>query len=245
MLIHALRPFALSILFIAAASARSQMTGIQGMPYTSTKKMTIVQKLADGTMINRVSTMLDARDSQGRTMHEDTMDGVQGHVKHTVIIDPVAHTTTRWVSSQKQALRMHFPDPGAPVASTGTASLGSGSVGTSVITTSGAVSLDPNLRPERRVEKLGVKTVAGVYAEGTRTTLIYPAGFMGSDRPITSTSEMWMSPDLKIIVLSINEDPRTGTQTIELTNLDRSEPDPALFQVPEGYTIRDQTPGSN
>ena len=77
MLIHALRSFALSILFIAAASALCQMTGIQGMPYTATKKMTIVQRLADGTMINRVSTMLDARDSQGRTMHEDTMDGVQ------------------------------------------------------------------------------------------------------------------------------------------------------------------------
>ena len=141
---------------------------------------------------------------------------------------------------------MHFPETPVSGPPTGTASLGSGSVGTSVITTSSsAVSLDPNLRPERRVEKLGVKTVAGVYAEGTRTTLTYPAGFMGSDRLITSTSEMWMSPDLKIIVLSITEDPRTGTQTIELTNLDRSEPDPTLFQVPEGYTIRDQTPGSN
>ncbi len=245
MLTRALRSFALAILLIASGAALTQMTGIQGMPYIATKKMTTVQRLADGTMINRVTTMFDARDSQGRTMHVDVLDGAQGHINHTVIIDPVARTTTSWFSSQKQATRLHFQDPRAP------ALPGSGSSVTAAITsssgstrTTGVVSTDPNQRPERRVEKLGVKTVAGVYAEGTRTTVIYPAGFMGNDRPITSTSEMWMAPDLKIIVLSTQEDPRSGTQTIELTNLDRSEPDPSVFQVPEGVTIKDQIPGS-
>lgn len=78
-----------------------------------------------------------------------------------------------------------------------------------------------------------------------RTTITYPAGSFGNDRPIVAVNEKWTSPDLRIILLSINEDPRSGTQTTEVTNLDRAEGDPTLFQVPEGYTIRDQTLGSN
>jgi hypothetical protein len=42
-----------------------------------------------------------------------------------------------------------------------------------------------------------------------------------------------------------DDDPRTGTRITEVTNLDRGEPNPALFQVPEGYTMRDRYPGKN
>jgi len=84
-----------------------------------------------------------------------------------------------------------------------------------------------------------------VYAEGTRVTTTYPVGSLGNDRPIVNVRETWTSPDLRLVVLSTDEDPRTGKQTTEVINLDHGEPDPALFQVPEGYTIRDQTPGSN
>jgi hypothetical protein len=66
-----------------------------------------------------------------------------------------------------------------------------------------------------------------------------------TDRPIVNVRETWTAPDLKIIVYTTDDDPRTGSRTTELINLDRAEPDPALFQVPEGYTIKDQYPGSN
>jgi hypothetical protein len=42
--------------------------------------------------------------------------------------------------------------------------------------------------------------------------------------------------------MSVNEDPRTGTATMELTDLEKGEPDPTLFQVPEGYTVKDRAP---
>ena len=32
-------------------------------------------------------------------------------------------------------------------------------------------------------------------------------------------------------------DPRFGTRVTQLTNITRSEPDPALFQVPSDYTV--------
>jgi hypothetical protein len=104
-----------------------------------------------------------------------------------------------------------------------------------------AAGADPNLRPSMQHESLSGKTINGIYAEGVRMTQTYPVGYFGNDRPIVVVHETWTAPDLKIIVLTTSDDPRTGTRTTEVTNIDRSEPDPALFQVPEGYTIRDRS----
>jgi hypothetical protein len=53
--------------------------------------------------------------------------------------------------------------------------------------------------------------------------------------------ETWYSPELKITLFPVNSDPRTGTRTTEVTEIDRTEPDPAVFQVPDGYTVKDAT----
>ena len=175
----------------------------------------------------------------------------------TTVTDPVAYTTTMWSTGTKVATTFHMPENPRIPAPSGVPSLGSGSgVMSSVVTSSNVVMttagvsgavidsspLDPNLRPSRQTEKLGSKTIAGVYAEGTRVTTTYPVGSLGNDRPIVNVRETWTSPDLRLVVLSTDEDPRTGKQTTEVINLDHGEPDPALFQVPEGYTIRDQPP---
>jgi hypothetical protein len=77
----------------------------------------------------------------------------------------------------------------------------------------------------------------GVLVQGQRTTTVYPEGFFGNDRPITTVNETWTSPDLKIMVLSKTSDPRSGESTTRLTNISRAEPDPSLFQVPPDYQI--------
>jgi hypothetical protein len=56
------------------------------------------------------------------------------------------------------------------------------------------------------------------------------------------THETWVSEELMLAVMQIDDDPRTGVRTMELTDIERGEPDPALFQVPEGYTVKDQYP---
>jgi hypothetical protein len=86
---------------------------------------------------------------------------------------------------------------------------------------------------------LGTETIEGVLAEGKRTTIVYPIGAVGNDRPITTVSETWMSTDLKTVVLSKHSDPRSGESTTRLTNISRAEPDPALFQIPSDYEIVD------
>jgi hypothetical protein len=271
MLIPVSRPLALTVLLVSSAAALAQTLPSAGNPYTAVKKTTIIQKLTDGTTINRENSSTEARDSQGRTMQQNSMSQMQGqNITHTNVMDPVARTTTIWLSQGKQATRIHMPDlRGAAQQSGPTAmGLGSGSIGavsnvtsfpqtirtggtgtatetTGIVTMTAGSVRDPNLRPERKTEKLGGKTIAGVYAEGTRLTVTYPVGFFGNDKPIITFHETWMSSDLKLVVLNVDDDPRTGTRITEVTNLDRGEPNPALFQVPEGYTIRDQYPGTN
>ena len=68
------------------------------------------------------------------------------------------------------------------------------------------------------------RDIEGVRAEGTRTTMTIPAGQIGNELPINIVSERWFSPDLKVLVMSRQSDPRFGETTYRLTNLSRAEP---------------------
>lgn len=94
-------------------------------------------------------------------------------------------------------------------------------------------------QPQISRESLGTQTIEGMLAEGTRTTMIFPVGAVGNDRPLTTVHETWTSPELKITVLSKESDPRQGESTTRLTNISRAEPDATLFQVPPDYQIID------
>jgi hypothetical protein len=50
-----------------------------------------------------------------------------------------------------------------------------------------------------------------------------------------------MSTQYDIPLLTITNDPRTGKRTDEVTEFQPGEPDPALFQIPKGYTVRERT----
>ncbi len=97
--------------------------------------------------------------------------------------------------------------------------------------------VDPAMRPQITHESLGEQTIEGVLTRGNRTTTIYPVGAFGNDRPISTTTELWTSPDLGILVLEKRFDPRTGETTTAMTNINRAEPDASLFQVAPDYQL--------
>ena len=51
-------------------------------------------------------------------------------------------------------------------------------------------------------------------------------------------SETWFSPDLRMVMESTQSDPRFGQTTYIVTDLDQSDPDKRMFQVPPGYTLQ-------
>jgi hypothetical protein len=98
----------------------------------------------------------------------------------------------------------------------------------------------PNDMGEAIHEDLGTQLITGVETAGTRDTVIYNAGLFGNDRKMTIEREYWYSPKLGFNLLSKRSDPRIGSQTFTATNLILSEPDPKLFDLPEGFKVVDR-----
>jgi hypothetical protein len=117
--------------------------------------------------------------------------------------------------------------------------LGGGGPGTMLPGPIGTLGVVIKDLPPAKKEDLGTQTIEGVRAEGTRTTTTLPAGAIGNERPIVVVGERWFAPELGVVVLSKHSDPRLGNTTYRLTNLRRSDPEAALFQVPEGYTVKE------
>ena len=93
-----------------------------------------------------------------------------------------------------------------------------------------------------RVETLESREIEGVRAEGTRTVRTIPAGAMGNLLPIEIVNERWMSPELKVVLMTRRYDPRFGETVYRLTNLVRGEPSADLFKVPADFKTEDVRP---
>jgi len=106
-----------------------------------------------------------------------------------------------------------------------------------------AVRREPgNKLDEQTEERLQDRVIEGVLASGIRRTTMIPSGAIGNEQAIKIVSEEWTSPDLQILVMTDRTDPRVGHSTYRLLKIVRSDPDPALFQVPADYTLQ-QIPG--
>ena len=62
---------------------------------------------------------------------------------------------------------------------------------------------------------------------------------MGNDRPMVSMREFWWSPQLGINLISIVDEPQSGTQVFTVKELSTAEPELSLFEIPAGYTVVD------
>jgi hypothetical protein len=103
----------------------------------------------------------------------------------------------------------------------------------------GATFMRHSSKHEAKTEKLEARPFDGVMAEGTRSTVTIPAGEIGNEMPIQIVDERWYSPELQVVVMTRHSDPRYGETTYRLTNISRTEPAAALFQVPSDYTVKD------
>jgi hypothetical protein len=87
---------------------------------------------------------------------------------------------------------------------------------------------------------LGKQLNAGVETIGRRVISNLNPRVFGNDRMMTIEREFWYSPKLGFDMLSKRTDPRYGTQTFTVTNLILSDPDPQLFELPAGFTLKDK-----
>jgi hypothetical protein len=94
--------------------------------------------------------------------------------------------------------------------------------------------------PQTETTELGSRSIDGAATQGLRTTMTFPAGFMGSDRPVVVTTEAWVSEERKIVVMSTRDGPMKSSWVTKTSNYRSVDPDPELFQIPPGYVVMDE-----
>ena len=90
-------------------------------------------------------------------------------------------------------------------------------------------------------EDLGIRDIEGVPAHGIRESQTIADGKDGKE--VVMTDEYWYSQELRMNLMVKHSDPRKGTTTMTVTQVTRTEPDPAFFAIPEGYTHPGAQPG--
>jgi hypothetical protein len=216
---------------------------VKGAPFSATANSETTQTLPDGTTIHHITSSALYRDGQGRSRREVTLSGfgpLQTSGKaHTMITigDPVAGAHYMLDPEKKVAHKMNSP--------TGKRGAGSTDKAQAFEQRMHQRMANEEASGEVKKESLGTQVINGVTAEGTRITRTIPAGQIGNDKPIQSVFERWYSPDLQLVVMSTRTDPRWGTTTYALTNVQRAEPAATLFTVPSDYTVQEGRPGGH
>jgi len=179
-----------------------------------------------------------ARDAEGRVRSE----GVTGEFKrdtgpdtgtdaeqHTIrICDPIAQTLTQ-IDTLNSTAKIIHSQPALPRTAT---TLPHRSF------CSTRLPLE-NKSPLMTVEDLGIQNIEGVQAHGVR---MRRSPISTADSGVASfgdtITDRWCSDELSAVVLTVTENSKTGRKTtIAMKNIERTEPDASLFQIPQDYSI--------
>jgi hypothetical protein len=203
---------------------------IPNAPFTATLVTEWARPAGGSATITLINQRQLARDAAGR-LYEQRWElvpkngDVKSHMNWIQIADPAQHTLYNCNVSTQVCDLMTWNDARDLAAAT---------------------PLPPMNGPMRgnrgtiQTEGLGTRMIAGMETTGTRVTTVWNPGVMGNDAPVTEVRETWRSAPLAVNLLSIRTGPLIGTQTFTITELDANPPDPALFEPPAGFQVRDQ-----
>ncbi len=217
-----------------AGLALPNVAQVAQLPYMAEFKILQWQRVANGVAVPYETTVIAARDSQGRKMTAKTvspMGADQKAITHFQAFDPVAHAGFSWSSPGREATVMAIPLFGAIPQGCGYATFGIGYA-----------------NEKTTKEDLGTKTIQGVLARGRRlstTATVEPIGKnkKHKQQPVTikvRSTELWeaIDPGLAgLLVREVEEDAQSVKMSKELVNFSRSEPDAVFFRPPAGYEI--------
>jgi hypothetical protein len=186
---------------------------IPNSPFTASEDLEIQQVLADGTSIAQRMLLRVGRDASGRTHQEAGYFKAESNPGPTkleaiVLFDPTTGIRTTIDPERRTASQVV-----------------TGRREKSGVAQSG------------NQQDFGVEMLDGESVHHTASSRTIEVGSQGNDRPIVITDEVWRSTDLDVNLMMRHEDPREGTVTMKLTELQRGNPSPDFFQIPIGYQI--------
>jgi len=194
-------------------------------PFTATVNTEWIRQLPDGSTITLKNHRAIARDSAGRIFQERRAlvpdDGkTNSGVTQIEISDPVTHELYICMPHGRTCqVEVFSPPEFLPYTPPAKAHMAQGSTSES--------------------EDLGKQSLGGLETVGTRETTVIPAGTIGNSSPLLSKREFWFSPKLGVNLISKRQDPLSGTQNFEVSEIALGDPDAKLFEVPVGFKILD------
>jgi hypothetical protein len=210
-----------------SAQANIFLTPVPNAPFSAVVEVQRTRVRPDGSVFNLKSIRSMARDGIGRIHNESrtfipVTSADTPEVVHIHLYDPRTRTSAELDARTRTFYTQTMNHPPSTVPPT--VRYGSPS----------ATGVPQN--DFSKEEDLGSQEIEGVLARGVRETQVIPAEGSDTGKEITITDEYWYSDELRINVLMKHIDPRVGTTTLTVTHITRGEPDPALLEIPEGYT---------
>jgi len=206
-----------------------------GLPYSATETTQVLRTLADGNDITTVSVQRLYRDSAGRLRREklNSSGGIQS-VEITsadgvvYVLDPERKTVRKpavVVLSMEQS-------PQGPVIKAG-----GESAPPEFVASMNAVQTNAPPTPSgASTQFLGTRDMDGCKASGSLSRYEMPVGMPGSSKSIEATMESWVCAELGVTLYNKQSDTLNGHRTVVISQINRKEPDAALFVVPADYT---------
>jgi hypothetical protein len=240
---------------------------VEGHPYSARAVTEFRQTLENGVHISQRSEASIGRDDKGRTYRTQHLSAIgpwrvepiglaenpQAGLSLTVINDPVNNVRIEYTNEGQTAsvIRLSQQTPRVPSRAIGAS--GNAMYSTSANTqrplpapTMSQVEIPAQaVSSDARYENLGERTINGVRVVGKRTREIVTANSIGNDREFEIVRETWTSPELGIVVLSTQLDPRLGQTTYALEEISTSAPDGSKFHPPTGYVLKNQALGQS
>jgi tetratricopeptide (TPR) repeat protein len=205
---------------------------VVGLPFTADQSVRNVQHLANGMSITREIKGHIYRSADGVERYDGTIPSTDpaspDPTTQIYVLDRTKRTALLLNSKLKTATVQHLPVDAT--------------VTISFLPLQSQVQYR-QIKPENvTTTDLGKQTQDMRELVGKRITGTIPAGKLGNDQPLQVVTEVWVAQQEKLIVKEVEQNPLSGERTFELSNIRSEEPDPALFQIPEGYTIKEQAP---
>ena len=219
-------------------SASNNVRLVTGVPYSALGTSQTTVTLPDGSRIVRENHIRQWRDSDGRMRSEISLSTIGGNPGGTPSVE-VNGTVT--VIDDPAARERYVLRPGEKVA-----------LMTPIVPCRPSSEPDLTVGPPRPAHlpirisptvKLGERNLDGETVAGRRIEATIPAGAVGNPQPIQMSAEQWYGKDLQVVVEATYRDPRTGETRYKLSDIDRAEPDAALFRVPDNYRKKAPAPG--
>lgn len=218
------------LLAVGSASALAQdvfVTPIPNAPFSGSIDVEQSFVQPDGSVVNFKTIRSIGRDRQGRIYNESrelmpVSKATAPKLLSTHLYDPQTRISTMLYPQNKtfRTFMVNRPPATEPPALLYASPTGN--------------SLPPSQFAKE--EDLGTRELEGLPVHGVRETQTIPADDSSAGKEIVVTDEYWYSADLHINMLIKHSDPRTGSVTMTVNQVARTEPDSSSFTIPDGYT---------